>query len=72
MAWDIGYPNEKVSRQSPAVDSAADNEVIDSEDGALYKVPLPKDVLPMALNMWHGNVLRATTEGSPLFAPAIS
>jgi len=53
----------------PSRQSLMDFEVIDSGAGALYKVPLPKDVLPMALNVWHGNRLRAMTDGSPLFTP---
>ncbi len=53
----------------PSRHSLMDFEVIDSGAGGLYKVTLPEDALPMALNVWHVNVLRAMTEGSPLFRP---
>lgn len=44
-------------------------EVISSREGEVYKVALPDDALPMALNVWHGDALRAMTDGSPLFDP---
>jgi signal transduction histidine kinase len=49
--------------------SLLDYEVIDSKEGALYMVAIPEDAMPMALNVWHGDKLRAMAKGSPLFAP---
>jgi signal transduction histidine kinase len=49
--------------------SLLDFEVIDSNDGAMYMVQMPDDALPMVLNVWLGDVIRAMTKGSPVFAP---
>ena len=44
-------------------------EVINSNEGAVYRVKVPDAGLPMSLNVWSGDVLRAMTQGSPLFEP---
>jgi signal transduction histidine kinase len=48
--------------------SLLDYEVVDSTGGAVYTVQVPDAELPMSLNVWSGDVLRAMTRGSPLFA----
>tara|TARA_R110000823_G_scaffold119998_3_gene244255 strand:- start:14864 stop:16246 length:1383 start_codon:yes stop_codon:yes gene_type:complete len=47
--------------------SLLDYEIVDSSGGDVYMVALPDEALPMALNVWHGDVLRAMSRGSPLF-----
>jgi signal transduction histidine kinase len=49
--------------------SLLDYEVIDSSEGDVYMVAMPGEGLPMVLNVWHGDILRAMTKGSPLFQP---
>jgi two-component system sensor histidine kinase QseC len=44
-------------------------EVISSNEDAVYKVEVPDKGLPMSLNVWSGDTLRAMTLGSPLFNP---
>lgn len=44
-------------------------EVIGSNEGTVYMVEMPNDALPMALNVWQGEILRAMTRGAPLFPP---
>lgn len=47
--------------------SLLDYEIIDSSNGDVYSVALPDEALPMALNVWYGDALRAMSRGSPLF-----
>jgi len=49
--------------------SLLDLEVISSKEGAVYQVEVPDPALPMSLNVWGGDTLRAMTLGSPLFKP---
>ena len=49
--------------------SLLDYEIIDSNEGTVYTVKVPDPALPMSLNVWSGDVLRAMTQGSPLFEP---
>ena len=47
--------------------SLLDYEVVDSSKGDVYMVAMPDEVLPMALNVWYADALRAMSRGSPQF-----
>lgn len=49
--------------------SLLDFEIVNSGDGAVYTVEVPDAALPMSLNVWSNDILRAMTLGSPLFEP---
>jgi signal transduction histidine kinase len=49
--------------------SLLDYEVIRSTEDGVYQVEVPDAALPMSLNVWSGDTLRAMTLASPLFKP---